>query len=217
VFSYGGKITEVIKSLGIPSSQIIEIPTGIEDSWLEKLENVIETNKVKFLFVGRFERRKGVEELNKALLSLKENPNFEFHFIGPIPERNKLKLSHVFYHGSITDADIMKKKVKEMDVLVCPSHSEGMPNVIMESMASGLAVVATDVGAVSLMVNDENGALINSSEPSLIASAMKKMISLAPKDLMRMKQKSIEKVKTQFLWEHIIDDTIHKISEKIKA
>ncbi|MDP2385468.1 MAG: glycosyltransferase family 4 protein [Bacteroidota bacterium] len=217
IFSYGGKITDIIKKLNIPSSKIIEIPTGIENSWLATKENLIVNERVKFLFVGRFERRKGVEELNKALLSLKENPNFEFHFIGPIPESNKLKLAHVFYHGSIMDAEIMKKKVKEMDVLVCPSHSEGMPNVIMESMASGLAVIATDVGAVKLMVDNENGVLIDNSDPSVIVLAMKRMISLESKDLMLMKQKSIEKVKSQFLWEHIIDDTIAKISEKIKA
>lgn len=217
VFSYGGKITDIIKGLNIPSSHIIEIPTGIENSWLASKESLNENKAIKFLFVGRFERRKGVEELNKAILSVKENTNFEFHFIGPIPESNKLKLNHVFYHGSITDAEIMKKKVKEMDVLVCPSHSEGMPNVIMESMASGLAVIATDVGAVRLMVDNENGVLIENSDPSVIASAMKKMIGLAPKDLMQMKLKSIEKVKSQFLWEHIIDDTIQKISGKIKA
>ena len=34
-----------------------------------------------------------------------------------------------------------------MDVLICPSYSEGMPNVIIEAAARGLAIIATNVGA----------------------------------------------------------------------
>jgi glycosyltransferase involved in cell wall biosynthesis len=211
VFSYGGKIDDVVKSIGVSEKKIISIPTGIEESWLAQAPLVNSTDKTKFLFVGRFERRKGVEELNKALLLLKDKSNFEFHFVGPIPETNKLNFSHVFYHGSITDAEIMKAKVKEMDVLVCPSHSEGMPNVIMEAMASGLAVIATDVGAVKLMVDESNGVLLQSSNPNEIASAIEKLSKLDKNILQQMKLASIEKVRSNFLWSNVIDETILKI------
>lgn len=215
VFSYGGKIDDLIKSIGVPEKKIISIPTGIEESWLVHEPSVNSSSKTKFLFVGRFERRKGVEELNKALSLLKSNSNFEFHFIGPIPEANQLKLPHVFYHGSITDAEIMKAKVKELDVLVCPSHSEGMPNVIMEAMASGLAIIATDVGAVKLMVDEKNGVLLQSSNPNEIASAIEKISKLDPHLLQQMKLESIGKVKNNFLWSKVIDETILKIETRI--
>jgi glycosyltransferase involved in cell wall biosynthesis len=211
VFSYGGKIDDVIKSIGVPAKKIISIPTGIDESWLAQEPIINSNSKTKFLFVGRFERRKGVEELNKALVLLKGNSNFEFHFIGPIPEADKLKLAHVFYHGSITDTEIMKAKVKEMDVLVCPSHSEGMPNVIIEAMASGLAVIATNVGAVKLMVDEKNGVLLQSSYPNEIASAIEKLIMLDKNILQQMKLTSKEKVKNNFLWGKVIDETISKI------
>lgn len=216
VFSYGGKIDDLIKNIGVTEKKIISIPTGIEESWLVQEPSANLNSKTKFLFVGRFERRKGVEELNKALFLLKDNSNFEFHFVGPIPEANKLNFSHVFYHGSITDAEIMKAKVKELDVLVCPSHSEGMPNVIMEAMASGLAVIATDVGAVKLMVDEYNGVLLQSSNPNEIAFAMEKLIGLERNLLQQMKLASMEKVKNKFLWNKIIDDTVLKIKNSIK-
>ena len=41
------------------------------------------------------------------------------------------------------------------DTLVLPSISEGMPNVILEAMSRGLSIIATDVGANSLMVSDQ--------------------------------------------------------------
>lgn len=217
VFSYGGKIDDVIKSIGVSENKIISIPTGIEESWLVQAPLVNANVKTKFLFVGRFERRKGVEELNKALIQLKDKANFEFHFIGPIPEANKVKLSHVFYHGSITDAEIMKAKVKEMDVLVCPSHSEGMPNVIMEAMASGLAVIATNVGAVKLMVDEHNGVLLQSSNPTEIESAIDRISKLDKDALQQMKLASIEKVKNNFLWSKVIDETILKIQKVLPS
>jgi len=216
VFSYGGKIDDVIKSIGVPSNKIISIPTGIEESWLQQTPSISFGSKMKFVFVGRFERRKGVEELNKALIQLKDKTNFEFHFIGPIPEVNKLKLPNVFYHGSINDAEIMKAKVREMDVLVCPSYSEGMPNVIMEAMACGLAVIATDVGAIKLMVDESNGVLIKSSDPEVIGDAIFQLNSLGVTKLMELKQASLDKVRNNYLWQHVIELTLNKIQNCIK-
>ena len=58
VFSYGGKITN-IKNLGIPKRKIIEIPSGISQKWLIKDLNFNKNSPLKFLFIGRNERRKG--------------------------------------------------------------------------------------------------------------------------------------------------------------
>ncbi len=217
VFSYGGKITEIIKRIGISMDKIIEIPTGIEPSWLMEKNRVHANSKTCFLFVGRFERRKGVEELNKTLKMMIQDYGYEFHFIGPIPENKKVKADHIFYHGPIMDAELMKQKMLEMDVLVCPSYSEGMPNVIMEGMASGLAIIATDVGAVNLMVDETNGILLRKSKPELIANAMKAMIHKKASGLIPLKTNSAEKVREHFLWDKIIDETIEKISSKINS
>lgn len=47
------------------------------------------------------------------------------------------------------------------DCLCLPSRSEGMPNVVLESLASGLPVVATNVGEVPFLVNEDNGQVCN--------------------------------------------------------
>ena len=126
---------------------------------------------IQFLYLGRYERRKGIEEINKAINLLdKELTSYaHFNFIGNIPDDKKLKLKHVNYFGEIRDKVILKNLIKQNDVLLCPSYSEGMPNVILEAMANGLTVVATDVGATNVLVNNENGFLLNdSSEQTLI-------------------------------------------------
>jgi glycosyltransferase involved in cell wall biosynthesis len=58
----------------------------------------------------------------------------------------------VVYHGVVRDRQALKEKIDACDVLLLPSLSEGMPTVILEAMARGLDVIASDVGAVRELV-----------------------------------------------------------------
>lgn len=206
VFSYGGKITNFIKDLGVTNDKIIEIPTAINKSWLyDKKLNISEC--IKFLFVGRFERRKGIEEINKAILSLPiNNLDIEFHFVGPIPAKNQIRSNDfkIIYYGEIIDEKSKKKIYDKCDILMCPSYSEGMPNVILEAMSRGLAIMATDVGAVRLLVSEENGILLNNCNEILIRKAISKFILMDRKLILNMKENSIQLIKENFLWQNII-------------
>lgn len=211
VFSYGGKITDVIHKIGIPDSKIIEVPAGIEKKWLT--ENIKQSDTVrKFLFVGRYERLKGVEELTKAILCIKNKFEFEFHFVGSIPEKFKITGKKIYYHGIISSDEEIKRIMDMCDVLVLPSYSEGMPNVILEAMARGLAIIATDVGAVNLMVSEKNGWLLDSPNPQNIKLAMLDTINVSQKKLMAMRNDSLEKIIEYFLWEQISNELIKKFS-----
>jgi starch synthase (maltosyl-transferring) len=63
--------------------------------------------------------------------------------------------------------------MKAADVLVLPSHWEGMPNVVLEAMAAGRAVVATEVeGTVDLVRPKETGWLVPPGVPKRLAEAL---------------------------------------------
>ena len=214
IFSYGGKITSIIKDLGVESKKIIEIPTGIESSWL--VNSIKPSSSLKrFIFVGRHERRKGIEELMKVIAKIKGTENVRFEFVGDIPLQKRVTSSNIFYHGVITDAQKMRSVLAEADVLICPSFSEGMPNVILEAMACGLAVIATDVGAVSNMVSVANGSLIRPADLADLESKIRHFIAMKPEDLDKMKMVSLAKVKECFLWDNIIEKTIKEIAARI--
>ena len=206
VYSYGGKITEIILDLNVDKNKILEIPSAINKSWLyDKKLNI--SKSIKFLFVGRFERRKGIEEINKAILNLPiNNLNIEFHFVGSIPAKNQIKRNDfkIIYYGEIIDEESKKKIYDKCDILMCPSYSEGMPNVILEAMSRGLAIMATDVGAVRLLVSKENGILLNNSNEILIRKAISKIILMDKKLILNMKENSIKIIKENFLWQNII-------------
>ena len=63
------------------------------------------------------------------------------------------------------------------DVLALPSYSEGMPNAILEGMASGLAIIATPVGGIpALLPSKDQGLFVDVANAEDIASAMKTLI-----------------------------------------
>ncbi len=204
VFSYGAKITDIIRDIGVVNNKIIEIPTGIESSWLSDCISNFE--KINFVFIGRYERRKGIEELNEALRALFPVADFTFHFIGPIPLSKRLVNSKVVYHGVIMEADGIKKILDKCQVLVIPSHSEGMPNVIMEGMARGLAVLTTPVGAVETVVDESNGWLVAPGSKEELRKVMEEIVQAAPKTI-RAKQESSRQKIVSFLWESIAKQT----------
>lgn len=216
VFSYGGKVTDILLNKAhIPLKRIIEIPTGIEKSWLNESPGT--PSKVrKFIFIGRYDKIKGIKELTRSIRELLDL-NFEFHFVGYIPEREKIDSAKVIYHNSISDAEEMKERLRNCDILICPSYSEGMPNVILEAMASGLAILATDVGAVNMLVSEFNGWLIDEPSTEKIKSGMISAINLPGNALIKMKENSVRKVKERFLWEEIGRQTVAKLSAAIAA
>lgn len=213
VFSYGGKITEIIKSIGVNPKQIIEIPSGVEKEFIGT--NIASHNELyrKFVFLGRAERRKGIIELNEVLQKLiPQNQNFKFEFIGPIPDSMKINHESIIYHGEIRDAQKIKSLLSQNDVLVCPSWSEGFPNVILEAMASGLAIIATNVGAIAAMVSNKNGWLIEPANKQQLEKALLEAID--SKDLVSKKQQSLQLVQYIFNWDIIAQKNIEAISIK---
>ena len=204
----------------MPINKIIEIPSAIEDKWL--LNGIKQKNPTtNFLFIGRFDERKGLKELNSVLNDLLKNKEleFKFQFIGPIINEVRITHNKIEYLGEIRVDANMKKHLEMADVIVCPSYSEGMPNVIIEAMANKMAVIATDVGAVNLLVNEQNGILISPKNTDELKSAILHYIKLDKVKLFEQQNNSYEIIKTKFLWDEIILTTISKIkkvSENIK-
>ncbi len=214
VYSYGGKITELItQNLSIDKAKIIEVPTGIESKWINP-DPQFPKEQIKFAFLGRYDIRKGIKELSVALNQLiKENINFRFDFIGPIPENKKITHPSIVYHGPIHEQERIKGLLQHIDVLVVPSHSEGMPNVIMEGMASGCGIIATDVGAINLMVTSQNGMLIPPMDASALVTAIKSLIEMDKEELFQLKLASIKLTQENFLWEQVILQEIDAIKK----
>ncbi len=208
-FSLGGKLTQILEIQ--KANKIVETPIGIDANWLKEPTN--NNNKINFVFIGRNEWRKGLHLLYKVLENI-ENLDFQFHFIG-IEKPNDFKLNHAIFYGKIKDEIAIKNILNISDVLVCPSLAEGMPTVILEAMAQGLAIIATDTGATSLLVNNDNGKLIQPNNIEELKGAILYFITLDKENLFVLKNHSYIKVKENFTWQKSIVTTINAMKDNL--
>ncbi len=124
--------------------------------------------RVKVLFVGRMIPSKGPQFLYRIA---KQTPSTDFVFAGHgqlVDEfKQKVKrdrLKNVKVLGSVSRKEVANL-MKKADILVHPSiHNEGFPNVLTEAAASGLAVIATDVGGVREIIPEGCGILLKTTE-----------------------------------------------------
>tara|TARA_B110000046_G_scaffold184226_1_gene222207 strand:- start:1484 stop:2626 length:1143 start_codon:yes stop_codon:yes gene_type:complete len=211
VFSYGGKISDIIKAEC--STPVLEVATGVDANWL-RVSPITTNTRRKFLFMGRFDRVKGLPELHRALkLLISKRKDWEFHFIGPIPVDEQLEVEQTIYHGAIYDQEKLKDIIQGFDVLVNCSISEGMPNVILEAMASGLAIIATDVGASSVLVkNQVNGLLVSEARVGNIFRSLVTALEINDLELLNWKKESL-KLAQDLTWDSLgpkLEESIQK-------
>lgn len=116
----------------------------------------------KIMFAGNVIPSKGVFELIEACKNIQD---VEVHILGEISEemlaevkkKAEPNINSFFIIGEVSQEKIIQEMLSS-HVFVLPSYTEGFPNVILESMASGCCIVATDVGAIPEMleVDSEN-------------------------------------------------------------
>jgi glycosyltransferase involved in cell wall biosynthesis len=201
VFSYGGKISEIIHQELKTPDKLVELPSGVDDHWLhgDVFRDALNQPKKprRFLFVGRWDRLKGLPELFEVLRK-RIDFHMELSLVGPIPQGHGESDDRLVFLGPIHNSEELKKVYDRHEVLICPSISEGMPNVIMEAMSRGLAVIATDVGATATLVNPQVGWLISPQNAAELEGAIEEAIS---DDGLGEKQRfAAEKMKQEFTW-----------------
>lgn len=127
----------------------------------EEIKNKKKPKLLKLLFVGRVIKSKGIYELIDAckLLS-KENFPYSLTVIGDGSERITLQ-NYVRKKGLENNVTIRgalpfeqtQGEYKKHDMLVNPSYTEGLPTTVLEALANGLLIVATDVGGTKEIIN----------------------------------------------------------------
>jgi len=139
-----------------------------------------------FLFIGRLLAAKGLFELYAAAKILQQrHPNARFQILGP-PEygvgsvpletvRSWQAEGVIEYLGETRD---VRPYLAAAHVLVLPSYREGASTVIMEALAVGRAVVASDVpGCRELVSHNENGCLVRPRDAASLAAGMERYLT----------------------------------------
>ncbi|MFA4954203.1 MAG: glycosyltransferase family 4 protein [Patescibacteria group bacterium] len=210
---------ELAARLGIkPRGKIRVVPNGLperfEDNLLSRVaaraELGLSADALVFGTVANAYATKGLLPYLDALKPLHdESPTSNFVIVGDGPQLEELKqkkerlgLNRLILTGHRDDAN---RLYRAFDIFVLPSVKEGMPWTLLEAMAAGLPIVATDVGANDWMTHDDvNGTaalIVPAHAADSLLQAMREL-STQPDERQKMGAAGQNIVKNRFRWEH---------------
>ena len=216
--------TEATSSLTEKAAGVVEIvPCNGPD-----LTNDAQNGAIKLLFLGRICEAKGIRELVEAVRII----NTEILRIVGEGERLELSTAGIFedaslealiakypefirYAGWVT-GEAKEKLLKENDIFILPSYFEGMPVSVLEAMAYGKPVIATNVGGIPMMIeNGVSGLLIEPKSTQAIVDAIKYMLD-NPDAMKQMGRNAYRTVKEHINIERTIKELCEIYSDRIK-
>lgn len=179
-----------VHATGLQREKISVIPNGVDYDLYAKAVPVdltqfgLNLHAPVVITVGRLSEQKGVRFLLLAAATvLQTRPECQFLIVGDGPLRRSLEdfanslaiASSVHFVGARGDVPGL---LKASQLFVLSSLWEGMPNALLEAMASGLPVIATSVeGSRELIRDHESGILVPTQNPDALATAILQMLN----------------------------------------
>lgn len=198
-----------LEKLGLDKEKVVYIPNGVNEEFFSK-STASGSNKI--LYTGRIAPIKFLETLIQAI-PLFDNSRILIELYGPAEKEylkylsglarelgvaNRIKISNRTYN--------YRDQIKEMDsadLFVLPSKTEGMPQVLVEAMARGKIVIASDnLGDRDLINEGENGFLFRVGDYKALSEKINIVLTMKEKDKMQIKKRAISFAKN-FSWSRL--------------
>ena len=139
--------------------------------------------KLKFLFVARLEINKGIKELLNFALVYRDKITLTIVGDGAMSEEiNSFIKKHKLFSavkclGFLDFGEALLEVYRSHDFFIFPSYSEGLPQVVLEAMASGCLVISSSVGSIPYIIkNNHNGILFKPNNQKSLNKCIKDLI-----------------------------------------
>ncbi len=191
-------------------------PNGIESH--KPVLKDINGSVINLIYVGRLIDYKGIEYLIDSLQYLK-TPDYILRIIGDGPHKDYLEHladnSRIIFEGEKYFKDV-EKSITDSNILILPSLTENLPNVILEALSFGVPVIATYVGAIpEIIKNGYNGYLVETKNSVQIAEKID-IIASDQNNYNQLCKNSVESI-FQYSWDYQLErlnKTLQHISKK---
>ncbi len=210
---------------GVPLSRIAVVPLGIDESWLANIETSEATrqkyapnDELIILNVARIAPYKNQLTLAKAIpLVAREVPEVRFLFAGPVGDRSYahsvrqaiagagVERNAVFL-GEIPYADL-PQLYSLSKIFAITSESEAFGIVVLEAMASGKAIVASDIETFQETVGEGRGITVPIFDHEALADAILNLLRNEPLR-QEIGQQAKEYVQLNYTWESVAAKTV---------
>jgi len=187
VVTVGADLTETLIEFGIERARAHTVPRGVDTTLFAPGDQAeargtlkVKTEGKVLLWVGRMEPVKGLDVLLEACTLLRQRGNvFHVYLIGDGSRRRALDtdcrergLSHHVTFVGATSHDQLPQWYRAADLTVLPSRSEGVPNVLRESLACGTPFVASRVGGIPDLAGESGNYLVPPGDAAALADAL---------------------------------------------
>lgn len=166
----------------LPPSKGLSILPIMSDEFVNgRKPNQPAPNRITFGFAARMEELKGPMVLMEAFaIAHRQCEEICLNIAGDGSQRQKIAArakaldvaSRYRYHGVYTHPEECRAFMESLDVFVMPSFSEGTPNSVVEAMACGKPIIASEVGGIADMIGDDSGILVPAGDTRALAAAM---------------------------------------------
>jgi len=152
-------------------------------------KNVNYTKREKIIgYVGSLVKSKGILNLIQSIVIIKSKLGFQSPYFliigdGPLFHNLKVRISNYGVSGNVllkgyVPHHVLPYYYNTMKLLVLPSYTEGLPSIILESMACGTPVLTTRVGAIPDVIRDgKTGFMLKSNDPKHIAERIIELLN----------------------------------------
>lgn len=226
-------IYDELLQLGISAEKLVTLPNMVDTQRFKRAEQSIrETIKLKykvplgkkiFLYIGRFEKRKKISWLVRAWLELGSKLNSAHLVLLGFGEEEEEIKSLLASHPQSRSVQIFNatNKVEEIyqlaDIFVFPSIKEGMPNVVLEAMSSGLPVLGCDIDGVRELIQGEhNGWLIEPNSSEQLKQTLLQL-SQANLELQRYSEATREWIMSRYSEQKVVEKHIELMQRFIES
>lgn len=214
IFCASQALANILSKQGIEEQKLVVNYNGVNSKIFYPL--LEKPYRQHFVFVGSLISTKGCNELLSAFIKIKKKfPEMELDILGEGPMKSLLaeKISlhelcgSIRLRGSVPLPEVAEY-IRQANILVLPSYREGVPNVLLESFASGTPVISTRVGGIPEVVNENVGLLVDAKNEQQLASAMEQALS------MTWSTQVITEHASQFDWKKNVQNVLDKVGEK---
>lgn len=171
---------------------------------------------LRFLFIGRVMREKGIDELFEAMKRLiGKGEKCFLDVVGPFEEDYKDKLEQyeaeewLKYHGYQED---VRPFIKSCDCFVLPSWHEGMANTNLECASSGRAVITSNIpGCKEAVIDGKSGYLCEPKNVESLYEAMKRMLHTSREERIQMGLVGRKRMEDVFDKKKVVEKTVEEV------
>ncbi|AKB69079.1 glycosyltransferase family 4 protein [Methanosarcina mazei] len=205
----------VDKILGM-NSKTVYIPNGVDCNKYNYIENSYKRNHFSIFYLGRLLKIKGLDILIKALPIVKKSiPDIHLYVAGNGSQCEKIRVlvrelgleRNVTFLGFIYSEREKIDTLKSMDIFAIPSRFESSSIVLIEALAAGIPVVATNVGGMPEILDyGKYGILVEPDNPVRLAEGIIKLLD-NPELRRKLSEDGKERVK-DYSWDKITKKTI---------